>query len=76
MAAYSSPSIEQAQIDLCVYAPKLAVLEEVVLVLNPLYNTELDAAVECIIRSGYTILNRAEVNMADHVHSKRPNDQP
>ena len=65
MTAYCSPSIEQAQIDLCVYAPKLAVLEEVVLVLNPLYNSELDQAIECIVRAGYTILNRSEVNMGE-----------
>ena len=56
------------------YAPQLAKLEEVVMVLNPLYNTDVDVAIECLIRSGFNILQRAEVNMADTLPKQKESD--
>jgi hypothetical protein len=40
LTGYCSPNLQKAQIDVGVLMPSLATLEEVVLVLNPIYNNQ------------------------------------
>ena len=48
--------MEQASEDVCIFAPAIASIQEVVFVLNPIYNNMVDDAFEVILRSGFNIL--------------------
>ena len=48
--------MEQASEDVCIFAPSIASIQEVVLILNPIYNSIVDDAFELILRAGFSIL--------------------
>ena len=60
-AGFTSNSISDAEKEICIFAPKLAQLEEVVFILNPIYNLIVEDVFELIIRSGFTILAHSYV---------------
>ena len=41
---------------MCIFAPSIASIQEVVFVLNPIYNNMVDDAFEVILRSGFNIV--------------------
>jgi len=57
ITGYCSPTLAAAQVDVGVFAPQVARLEEVCLVLNPIYNQLYEAAFECLLRAGFVIVN-------------------
>lgn len=50
MAATAAPSETEALKLMSLVAPRVAQLEELVLILNPLYNDRLEAAEELLVR--------------------------
>lgn len=57
LAGYASPTAHEAPQDIAVFAPTVAQMEDVILILNPMYNYEyVDAAFELLLRSGFSIL--------------------
>ena len=57
---FSSADIPSAETEVCMFAPECAALQEVVLVLNPMYNDILDDAFELIVRQGFQILRHEQ----------------
>ena len=53
VVAYVSPTPIVSQKDICITSPALAQLEEVVLILNPMYNDEIEDVIELLVRSGF-----------------------
>jgi hypothetical protein len=47
---FCSRTVADAQKEICIFAPTIATLEEVLLVLNPIYNDIIEDAFELIIR--------------------------
>ena len=63
MVGHSSQSIEAGQKDICVFTPSIAQLQEVVLLLNPLYNGQIDDAFELLIRHGFSIVKHTSCQL-------------
>lgn len=53
MAATAAPSEAEALKLMSLVAPRVAQLEELILILNPLYNDRLEAAEELLVRMQY-----------------------
>lgn len=49
-AGYCSDNLATAQNDICVFTPSVATLGEVILVLNPIYNSIIEDAFELLVR--------------------------
>ena len=47
---FCSRTVVDAQKEICIFAPTIATLEEILLVLNPIYNDIIEDAFELIIR--------------------------
>lgn len=58
LAAVAAPNEYEAHKQMCVLMPETATIEEVVLILNPLYNNHLDSAVELLLRMGFHVLEQ------------------
>jgi hypothetical protein len=56
VCGYTPKSVKDAERDLVVFAPKCAIIEEVILILNPLYNDSIEDCFEVLVRAGYIIL--------------------
>lgn len=41
---------------MCILAPETATIEEIVLILNPLYNNFLEAATKLLLRMGFKVM--------------------
>ena len=56
LVGYTPKSIEKAQQELCIFSPALGNIQEVCLILNPIYNKVIDAAIEVLVRADFKIL--------------------
>jgi hypothetical protein len=56
VCGYAPKSLSDAGQDLVVFAPKCTILEEVVLILNPLYNDLIEDCFEVLVRAGFVII--------------------
>ena len=66
---FTSQTVEDASADVCVFAPQIASIQEVVFVLNPIYNEIVDDAFELILRAGFSMLMHKFVAFyEDEVH--------
>ena len=62
---FCSKNPQQASEDVCIFAPSIASIQEVVMVLNPIYNSIINDAFELILRSGFNILMHQYVDIKD-----------
>lgn len=65
VAGFASQSVPDAEKDICVFMPHVAQLEEVVLVLNPNYTSQVEEAVELLVRSGFKIMAHTFTELAE-----------
>ena len=56
MVGYTPTNVEEASRQLCIFAPSLGNIQEVVLLLNPIYNHMVEHAIEVLIRASFVIL--------------------
>ena len=57
VAAHCSPTEDLAQREMCILMPETAIIEDVVLVLNPMYANYYDSAERLLLRMRFRILN-------------------
>lgn len=60
-AGYCSKSIQLAKNDICTFAPQIANIEEIILVLNPIYNDLIADSFELLVRMGFNILKHKQI---------------
>ena len=63
MVGHTPRRVEDASPELCIFSPSIATIQEVCLILNPIYNNMLEAAFEVLIRNNYTILQHRQVQL-------------
>jgi hypothetical protein len=56
VVAHAPGGVRDAQEEMCVLMPEVAIVEEVILVLNPIYSMHKDSAEKLLIRMGFKIL--------------------
>ena len=56
MVGYTAKNVEEASRQVCIFAPSLGNIQEVILLLNPMYNAIVEHAIEVLIRASFTIL--------------------
>ena len=56
LVGYTARNVDEASRQLCIFAPALGNIQEVVLLLNPIYNHIVEHAIEVLIRGSFTIL--------------------
>jgi len=59
VVGYTPSTLEDASRELCIFSPQIASIQEVCLILNPMYNENIDAAFEVLVRSNFTILQHS-----------------
>jgi len=64
LVAHAPATVEAAQKELCVLMPEVAVIEEVILVLNPIYTSKLEAAETLLQRMGFHIVNKKNLSLS------------
>ncbi|CDW75782.1 UNKNOWN [Stylonychia lemnae] len=62
ICALASPSFYEAQKSMCILMPEVASIEESVLLLNPLYNTQYEHAVKLLERMNFLIIRQKFIN--------------
>lgn len=65
VVSYASESEYDAHKQMCVLMPETAKLEEVILILNPLYVNLLDSAEKLLERMNFKILSKKVVNLKE-----------
>lgn len=63
LAAFAAPTEYEAHKQMCVLMPETATIEEVVLMLNPLYNHLYESSLELLTRMGFKKLEHKVVNL-------------
>jgi hypothetical protein len=53
VVGYTSNSVENASREICIFSPSLASIQEVCLILNPIYNDQVDSAMEVLVRANF-----------------------
>ena len=56
VVGHTARTVEDASRELCIFRPAIANIQEVCLILNPIYNNRLEAAFEVLVRANFTIL--------------------
>jgi len=56
VVGYTARHVEDASRELCIFSPSIANIQEVCLILNPMYNHMVESAIEVLIRADFTIL--------------------
>jgi len=64
LVAHAPATVEAAQKELCVLMPEVAVIEEVILVLNPIYTSKLEAADTLLQRMGFRVVNKKNLSLS------------
>ena len=59
MVGHTPRRVEDASRELCIFSPSIATIQEVCLILNPIYNEKLEAAFEVLIRNNFMILQHS-----------------
>lgn len=65
MVGYTSKTVSDASRELCIFSPQIGGIQEVCLILNPIYNDHIDAAMEVLIRGSYMILQHEITQLSD-----------
>ena len=63
MVGHTPRRVEDASRELCIFSPSIATIQEVCLILNPIYNDKLEAAFEVLVRNNYKILQHKLVQL-------------
>ena len=67
VVGYTASTVEDSSRELCIFSPSIANIQEVCLILNPIYNELLTEVFEVLIRASFTILNHKVVEeIADY----------
>ena len=66
MVGYTARNVEDASRELCIFSPSIANIQEVCLILNPMYNQILESAMEVLIRSDFTILQHSVQDLTEY----------
>lgn len=56
VVAHAPTGVRDGQEEMCVLMPEVAIVEEIILVLNPIYNIYKESAEKLLIRMGFKIL--------------------
>lgn len=56
VVGHTARTVEDASRELCIFSPAIANIQEVCLILNPIYNNRLEAAFEVLVRANFMIL--------------------
>lgn len=63
--AHAPESEVLAQKEMCVLMPEVAIIEEVIIMLNPIYNIFIEAIDSLLFRMGFKTLNRKLTTITD-----------
>lgn len=63
--AHAPSEAKQGQEEMCVLMPEVAIVEEVILILNPIYGAYFEAAEKLLFRMGFKTLNHKILTLDD-----------
>ena len=67
LVALAAPTEYEAHKQMCILMPETATIEEVVLLLNPVYNNLIESSMELLKRMGFVTLEHKVVNMRRNI---------
>ena len=65
LVAHSSATSVKAQQEMCVLMPEVAIIEEAILLLNPIYGSYVEAAERLLFRMGFTVLRHRQITFTE-----------
>ena len=65
VVGYTASNVEDASREVCIFTPSLASIQEICLILNPMYEEQLDSAIEVLIRANFVILQHSEKELTE-----------
>ena len=65
MVGYTAKTVDDASREICIFSPSLASIQEVCLILNPIYNDQIENAMEVLVRANFVILQHEYKQLSD-----------
>jgi hypothetical protein len=65
VVGYTAKTVDDASREICIFSPSLASIQEVCLILNPIYNDQIENAMEVLVRANFVILQHEYKQLSD-----------